>query len=119
MGFHLIQRPGTGLDIAHLAVYLASDESAWVTGPEHLDRRRGHGRLPLISPDRTAVGLGESDAQEGWQYESDDASPPWRRTWCTRSPRNSSPRGKNRGSGDIPPPGPTSSFAIQAPTPSG
>ncbi|WP_328310552.1 SDR family NAD(P)-dependent oxidoreductase [Actinomycetospora sp. NBC_00405] len=32
MGFHLIQRPGTGLDIAHLAVYLASDESVWVTG---------------------------------------------------------------------------------------
>jgi meso-butanediol dehydrogenase / (S,S)-butanediol dehydrogenase / diacetyl reductase len=29
---HLIQRPGTGEDIAYLALYLASDESAWVTG---------------------------------------------------------------------------------------
>jgi meso-butanediol dehydrogenase/(S,S)-butanediol dehydrogenase/diacetyl reductase len=28
----LIQRPGTGKDIAHLALYLASDESSWVTG---------------------------------------------------------------------------------------
>jgi meso-butanediol dehydrogenase/(S,S)-butanediol dehydrogenase/diacetyl reductase len=28
----LIQRPGTGDDIAHLALYLASDESSWVTG---------------------------------------------------------------------------------------
>jgi meso-butanediol dehydrogenase / (S,S)-butanediol dehydrogenase / diacetyl reductase len=32
MGMHLIRRPGTGPDIAHLAVYLASDESVWVTG---------------------------------------------------------------------------------------
>jgi meso-butanediol dehydrogenase/(S,S)-butanediol dehydrogenase/diacetyl reductase len=32
MGMHLIRRPGTGTDIAHLAVYLASDESVWVTG---------------------------------------------------------------------------------------
>jgi meso-butanediol dehydrogenase / (S,S)-butanediol dehydrogenase / diacetyl reductase len=29
---HLIQRPGTGTDIAGCAVYLASDESSWVTG---------------------------------------------------------------------------------------
>ncbi len=29
---HLIQRPGTGEDIAYLALYLASDESSWVTG---------------------------------------------------------------------------------------
>jgi meso-butanediol dehydrogenase/(S,S)-butanediol dehydrogenase/diacetyl reductase len=29
---HLIQRPGTGEDVAYLALYLASDESAWVTG---------------------------------------------------------------------------------------
>jgi meso-butanediol dehydrogenase / (S,S)-butanediol dehydrogenase / diacetyl reductase len=29
---HLIQRPGTGEDIAYLALYLASDESTWVTG---------------------------------------------------------------------------------------
>jgi len=28
----LIQRPGTGEDTAHLAMYLASDESTWVTG---------------------------------------------------------------------------------------
>src|SRR5581483_3550075 len=28
----LIQRPGTGADIAYLALYLASDESSWVTG---------------------------------------------------------------------------------------
>ena len=29
---HLLQRPGTGEDIAYLALYLASDESSWVTG---------------------------------------------------------------------------------------
>lgn len=29
---HLIQRPGTGSDIAACALYLASDESSWVTG---------------------------------------------------------------------------------------
>ena len=29
---HLLQRAGTGLDIAYLALYLASDESSWVTG---------------------------------------------------------------------------------------
>ena len=29
---HLIQRPGTGQDIAYFALYLASDESSWVTG---------------------------------------------------------------------------------------
>ena len=29
---HLIQRPGTGEDIANCALYLASDESTWVTG---------------------------------------------------------------------------------------
>jgi meso-butanediol dehydrogenase / (S,S)-butanediol dehydrogenase / diacetyl reductase len=29
---HLIQRPGSGEDIAYMALYLASDESAWVTG---------------------------------------------------------------------------------------
>jgi meso-butanediol dehydrogenase/(S,S)-butanediol dehydrogenase/diacetyl reductase len=32
MGMHLIRRPGTGDDIAPLAIYLASDESSWVTG---------------------------------------------------------------------------------------
>ncbi|MBS1678260.1 MAG: SDR family oxidoreductase [Actinobacteria bacterium] len=32
---HLIQRPGTGEDIAYLALYLASDESAWVTGQNY------------------------------------------------------------------------------------
>ena len=31
----LIQRPGTCTDIAHLAVYLASDESSWVTGQNY------------------------------------------------------------------------------------
>ena len=29
---HLIRRTGTGEDIAYLAMYLASDESSWVTG---------------------------------------------------------------------------------------
>jgi meso-butanediol dehydrogenase / (S,S)-butanediol dehydrogenase / diacetyl reductase len=29
---HLIQRPGSGEDIAYMALYLASDESGWVTG---------------------------------------------------------------------------------------
>lgn len=29
---HLIQRAGTGEDVAYLALYLASDESSWVTG---------------------------------------------------------------------------------------
>jgi NAD(P)-dependent dehydrogenase (short-subunit alcohol dehydrogenase family) len=32
LGMHLIRRPGEGDDIAHLATYLASDESLWVTG---------------------------------------------------------------------------------------
>ncbi|WP_291052987.1 SDR family NAD(P)-dependent oxidoreductase [Herbiconiux sp.] len=32
LGMHLIRRAGVGDDIAHLAVYLASDESAWTTG---------------------------------------------------------------------------------------
>lgn len=32
LGMHLLRRAGTGDDIAHLAVYLASDESSWVTG---------------------------------------------------------------------------------------
>ena len=32
LGNHLIKRPGTGEDIAYLAIYLASDESSWVTG---------------------------------------------------------------------------------------
>jgi len=35
MGMHLIRRPGTGEDIAYLAVYLASDESSWVTGQNY------------------------------------------------------------------------------------
>lgn len=35
MGMHLIRRPGLGEDIAHLAVYLASDESVWVTGQNY------------------------------------------------------------------------------------
>ena len=32
IGMKLIRREGTGEDIAHIAVYLASDESSWVTG---------------------------------------------------------------------------------------
>jgi meso-butanediol dehydrogenase/(S,S)-butanediol dehydrogenase/diacetyl reductase len=35
MGMHLIRRPGLGEDIAYLAVYLASDESEWVTGQNY------------------------------------------------------------------------------------
>jgi meso-butanediol dehydrogenase / (S,S)-butanediol dehydrogenase / diacetyl reductase len=35
MCMHLIRRPGLGEDIAYLAVYLASDESAWVTGQNY------------------------------------------------------------------------------------
>jgi meso-butanediol dehydrogenase / (S,S)-butanediol dehydrogenase / diacetyl reductase len=35
MGMHLIRRPGLGEDIAYLAVYLASDESSWVTGQNY------------------------------------------------------------------------------------
>lgn len=35
MNMHLIRRPGLGEDIAYLAVYLASDESAWVTGQNY------------------------------------------------------------------------------------
>lgn len=35
MSMHLIRRPGLGEDIAHLAVYLASDESSWVTGQNY------------------------------------------------------------------------------------
>ncbi len=31
---HLVQRPGKGIDIAHLAVYLASDESSSVAGQD-------------------------------------------------------------------------------------
>lgn len=32
MNMHLIRRPGLGKDIAALALYLASEESSWVTG---------------------------------------------------------------------------------------
>jgi NAD(P)-dependent dehydrogenase (short-subunit alcohol dehydrogenase family) len=35
LGMHLIRREGTGDDIAYLATYLASDESAWVTGQNY------------------------------------------------------------------------------------
>jgi len=35
INMHLIRRPGTGEDIAYLAVYLASDESSWVTGQNY------------------------------------------------------------------------------------
>lgn len=32
---HLIQRPGQGIDVAYMALYLASDESTWVTGQNY------------------------------------------------------------------------------------
>ncbi|MHB9849068.1 SDR family NAD(P)-dependent oxidoreductase [Streptomyces krungchingensis] len=32
LGMHLIQQPGTGQDVAAYVLYLASDESSWVTG---------------------------------------------------------------------------------------
>jgi meso-butanediol dehydrogenase/(S,S)-butanediol dehydrogenase/diacetyl reductase len=35
MSMHLIRRPGLGDDIAYLAVFLASDESTWVTGQNY------------------------------------------------------------------------------------
>lgn len=35
LGMHLIRRPGVGDDIAYLAVFLASDESSWVTGQNY------------------------------------------------------------------------------------
>ena len=35
LNMHLLRRPGIGDDIAYLAVYLASDESAWVTGQNY------------------------------------------------------------------------------------
>jgi NAD(P)-dependent dehydrogenase (short-subunit alcohol dehydrogenase family) len=35
LGMHLLRRPGTGEDTAHLALYLASDESSWVTGQNY------------------------------------------------------------------------------------
>lgn len=35
VGNALIQRPGTGEDIAYMALYLASDESSWVTGQNY------------------------------------------------------------------------------------
>jgi meso-butanediol dehydrogenase / (S,S)-butanediol dehydrogenase / diacetyl reductase len=39
MNLHLIRRVGTADDIAYLALYLASDESSWVTGQNYpIDR---------------------------------------------------------------------------------
>ena len=35
LNMHLIRRPGLGEDTAYLAVYLASDESSWVTGQNY------------------------------------------------------------------------------------
>lgn len=35
LNMHLIRRPGLGEDIAYLAIYLASDESTWVTGQNY------------------------------------------------------------------------------------
>jgi NAD(P)-dependent dehydrogenase (short-subunit alcohol dehydrogenase family) len=35
LGLHLIRRAGTGDDTAYLALYLASDESSWVTGQNY------------------------------------------------------------------------------------
>src|ERR1700757_1817634 len=57
--------------------------------------------------------VGRDDRQLVKQYESLDASPPWSRIWCTRSPRKSLPCGKNPVSAVRPPAGTSaSSLAI-------
>ena len=50
MSMHLIRRPGLPEDIAHLALYLASDESSWVTGQNYSIDGGRHRRVPLDGP---------------------------------------------------------------------
>ena len=91
-------------------------------GPAAVPGRRALWPLVTTGPLVTASGRSARPSRygsDGKQYESLDASPPCSRTWCVRRPRHASPSGKNRSSNVMPPPGATSSLAIQAPTPSG
>ena len=65
-----MQTEGTAWDIAYGAVYLASDESRWVTGITAADRRRagepqGSGRVSEYPFGRASSRLEQRVAQEG------------------------------------------------------